>query len=82
MHHIRVITERRAVDQRWTLLLTRLLRRWLGGKWRPCPPDDPIACSVDGKPGVSPYSSQTYAADHARRRLNNRVHFSLQLLSN
>ena len=27
------ITERWTADQRWTLLLTRLLRRWLGGKW-------------------------------------------------
>lgn len=33
LHHIRAITERWSVDQRWTLLLTRLLRRWLGGKW-------------------------------------------------
>ena len=29
------ITERWTVDQRWTLLLTRLLRHWLGGKWLP-----------------------------------------------
>ncbi len=33
LHHIRAITERWDVEQRWTLLLTRLLRRWLGGKW-------------------------------------------------
>jgi hypothetical protein len=33
LHQIRAITERWSVDQRWTLLLTRLLRRWLGGKW-------------------------------------------------
>jgi len=26
------ITERGTAEQRWTLLLTRLLRRWLGGK--------------------------------------------------
>jgi hypothetical protein len=37
---IRAITERWSVEQRWTLLLTRLLRRWLGGKWLPgLPPD-------------------------------------------
>ena len=30
---IRAITERWSVDQRWKLLLTRLLRRWLGRKW-------------------------------------------------
>lgn len=35
LHHIRAITERWSPDQRWALLLTRLLRRWLGGKWRP-----------------------------------------------
>jgi hypothetical protein len=40
LHHIRSITERWSVDQRWTLLLTRLLRRWLGGKWLPGLPDD------------------------------------------
>lgn len=40
LHHIRAITERWTVDQRWTLLLTRLLRRWLGGKWLPDLPDD------------------------------------------
>ncbi len=33
-------TERWSVDQRWTLLLTRVLRRWLGGKWLPDLPDD------------------------------------------
>ena len=40
LHHIRTITERWSVNQRWTLLLTRLLRRWLGGKWLPGLPDD------------------------------------------
>ena len=35
LHQIRAITERWSLDQRWTLLLTRLLRRWLGGKWLP-----------------------------------------------
>jgi hypothetical protein len=28
------------MDQRWTLLLTRLQRRWLGGKWLPGLPDN------------------------------------------
>ena len=32
---IRAITERWTIVQRWSLLLTRLLRRWLGGKWLP-----------------------------------------------
>lgn len=40
LHHIRAITERWSVYQRWALLLTRLLRRWLGGKWLPGLPDD------------------------------------------
>jgi len=40
LHRIRAITERWTVDQRWTLLLTRLLRRWLGGKWLPGLPDE------------------------------------------
>jgi hypothetical protein len=40
LHHIRAITEQWTVDQRWTLLLTRLLRRWLGGKWLPGLPSD------------------------------------------
>lgn len=40
LHQIRVITERWTVLERWTLLLTRLLRRWLGGKWLPgLPPE-------------------------------------------
>jgi hypothetical protein len=33
IHQIRAITERWSESQRWTLLLTRVLRRWLGGKW-------------------------------------------------
>ena len=37
---IRSIVERWSVDQRSTLLLTRLLRRWLGGKWLPGLPDE------------------------------------------
>lgn len=40
LHHIRSITERWSVEQRWTLLLTRLLRRRLGGKWLPGLHDD------------------------------------------
>lgn len=40
LQDIRVITERWSVTQRWTLLLTRVLRRWLGGKWLPDLPDD------------------------------------------
>ena len=34
------ITDRCTADQRWTLLLTRLLRRWLGGKWLPDLPEE------------------------------------------
>ena len=37
---IRAITERWSVEQRWTLLLTRPLRRWLGGKWLPGLPQE------------------------------------------
>ncbi len=40
LHQIRAITERWHVDQRCTLLLTRILRRWLGGKWLPGLPDE------------------------------------------
>jgi hypothetical protein len=40
LHHIRAITERWSVEQRRALLLTRLLRPWLGGKWLPDLPDD------------------------------------------
>jgi hypothetical protein len=40
LQNIRAITERWSVTQRWTLLLTRVLRRWLGGKWLPDLPDD------------------------------------------
>jgi hypothetical protein len=34
------ITERWSIEQRWSLLLTRLLRRWLGGKWLPGVPQE------------------------------------------
>ena len=40
LHQIRTITERWNEAQRWTLLLTRLLRRWLGGKWLPGLPEE------------------------------------------
>jgi len=40
LHQIQSITERWTVEQRWTLLLTRVLRRWLGGKWLPGLPDE------------------------------------------
>jgi|688.fasta_scaffold270308_1 hypothetical protein len=40
LHLICAITERWSVDQKWTLLLTRLLRRWLGGKWLPGLPEE------------------------------------------
>ena len=35
LRRILSITERWSVHQRWSLLLTRLLRRYLGGKWLP-----------------------------------------------
>jgi hypothetical protein len=35
LHQICAITERWTSKERWTLLLTRLLRFWLGGKWLP-----------------------------------------------
>jgi hypothetical protein len=35
LHQIRSITERWSVEERWALLLTRGLRRGLGGKWLP-----------------------------------------------
>jgi hypothetical protein len=33
IHQIMSITEQWTVSERWSLLLTRLLKRWLGGKW-------------------------------------------------
>ena len=43
LHSIKSITERWTAEQKWTLLLTRLLRRWLGGKWLSgLPPDAAI----------------------------------------
>jgi ribosomal protein S7 len=37
---IRATTERWTIEQRWTLFLTRVLRRWLGGKWLPGLPEE------------------------------------------
>ena len=33
LHAMMSIAERWTIEQRWAFLLTRLLRRWLGGKW-------------------------------------------------
>ena len=33
IQQIMLITEQWSIPQRWALLLTRLLKRWLGGKW-------------------------------------------------
>ena len=35
LHQMSSITEQWSAQQKWTLLLTRLLRHWLGGKWLP-----------------------------------------------
>ena len=40
LHQMKLITERWTAEKKWTLLLTRLLRRWLGGKWLPGLPDE------------------------------------------
>lgn len=46
LHRIRAITEHWTPTQCWTLLLTRLLRRWLGGKWLPgLPPEAELLLS-------------------------------------
>ena len=37
---MKLITERWSGEQKWTLLSTRLLRRWLGGKWLPGVPPE------------------------------------------
>ena len=43
---IRSITEKWTPTQCWTLLLTRLFRRWLGGKWLPgLPPEAELVLS-------------------------------------
>ena len=33
LHEMTRIAEQWTIEQRWAFLLTRLLRRWLGGKW-------------------------------------------------
>jgi len=40
LHEMGRITERWSAGEKWSLLLTRLLRPWLGGKWLPGLPDD------------------------------------------
>lgn len=35
LHHKGRIKEQWTSEQKWTLQLTRLLRRWLGGNWQP-----------------------------------------------
>lgn len=44
LHEMMRIAEQWTIEQRWIVLLTRLLRRWLGGKWLSgVPPDaEPI----------------------------------------
>ena len=43
------ITERWTAEQRWTLLLTQVLRRWLGGKWLPAACQKRLGSSSAGK---------------------------------
>ena len=46
LHLMNSITERWSALEKWTLLLTRLLRRWLGGKWLPgLPPEAQLLLS-------------------------------------
>jgi Transposase DDE domain group 1 len=46
LQQIKPITERWSAEQKWALLLTRLLRRWLGGKWLSgLPPDADLLLS-------------------------------------
>lgn len=33
LQRLNAIAERWTIEQRWTLLLTHIFRRWLGGKW-------------------------------------------------
>jgi hypothetical protein len=40
LHAMASITERWTPREKWTLLLTRILRRWLGGKWLPGLPEE------------------------------------------
>ena len=46
LHYMMAIAEQWTIEQRWSLLLTRLLRRWLGGKWLSgVPPDAKLLLS-------------------------------------
>jgi len=46
LHRIASISERWSCIQRWTLILTRIFRRFLGGKWLPgLPPDAALLLS-------------------------------------
>ena len=40
LQKIMAITERWTIAQRWSLILTRILRPWLGGKWLPDLPEE------------------------------------------
>ncbi len=40
LHRMKLITEQWSATEKWSLLLTRLLRRWLGGKWLPGLPEE------------------------------------------
>ena len=40
LQRITAISERWTIEQRWSLILTRVLRRWLGGKWLPGLPEE------------------------------------------
>lgn len=40
LHAMKRITERWSAAEKWNVLLTRLLRRWLGGKWLPGLPSE------------------------------------------
>lgn len=40
LHRMKLITERWSAQEKWSLLLTRLLRRWLGEKWLPGLPEE------------------------------------------
>ena len=40
LQRINRIAEQWSAEQKWSLLLTRLLRRWLGGKWLPGLPEE------------------------------------------
>jgi len=40
LQRMKLITERWSAEEKWSLLLTRLLRRWLGGKWLPGLPEE------------------------------------------